>query len=656
MQSLTRFLVGPSTDAAVFVNNSISLLIIFFSIFLLGSICFNRLAGLLACPLMLCYHNFILFIHYYTLDVPLAALSCLTVLICVLVEQGGFQKRYLDWLLAVVLGVGIASKHMYAAFMGPCVALLGFFWLQAGGYRPIRALKKNPRPALAVTLGCIAGGIYHLHNWATLVELVRRAFFPMKTALKAAEFHPYSAWYLTQELSSFVLGHGFFLVGAAVGFLVLFLRFKKAHLFLLAWLVWGFFMLMYVIQVTVPYYFYPLTPALALVSFSWVGLELPQKAPILMIKAWRWARVAIASGLALTCLGYYTQASLGTYNPVKIMANAPSVIMAKERLTENPFAENAYWGKTFVDGNYELLPYPQYWPVRDILKLIADYAARYSLINDRPLIVQSLTNYEWMTTHTIDYMIWQNGLNNRIRQKVIFPITNVKSSDFLISKTKKALKDTLYYMKWAKEYQALVDGYLAFDGKSLREKGFVKIASFPLPDGSEGAVWANKEKLCSIDLLEMLEQAEKSGGGATLSGFDINGDSRSVIFHHPPVDKKENILRFHVGDVRRGKLTFGIALNPDTWSPQKGDGVRFVITVQKHGDTSKQLVLFDKYIDPKNRPEDRRWQNFAIDLDKVPFKDADMLLKTSHGPGNNSYDHAGWSNPRVVFPCKMPEI
>lgn len=99
-----------------------------------------------ACVLLLCYRNFILFSHYYTLDNPLTALTVLTVLLCVLLTKEDFQHKGLAWGLGLLLAVGIASKHLYLAFTGPCYLVLGVLWLKTANYNPISAIKKTCTP------------------------------------------------------------------------------------------------------------------------------------------------------------------------------------------------------------------------------------------------------------------------------------------------------------------------------------------------------------------------------------------------------------------------------------------------------------------------------------------------------------------------------
>ncbi len=123
--------------------------------------------------------------------------------------------------------------------------------------------------------------------------------------------------------------------------------------------------------------------------------------------------------------------------------------------------------------------------------------------------------------------------------------------------------------------------------------------------------------------------------------FNINGDSRVTLFEHPP-----SKITYKVTVPENSCLTFSIALSPAVWSEDKGDGVIFEIFVKVGTEERK---LFSKYIDPKNKIEDRKWHDELIDLSE--YKGAEVLLKfvTSPGPySNGNYDWAGWGNPRLV--------
>jgi hypothetical protein len=58
-------------------------------------------------------------------------------------------------------------------------------------------------------------------------------------------------------------------------------------------------------------------------------------------------------------------------------------------------------------------------------------------------------------------------------------------------------------------------------------------------------------------------------------------------------------------------------------------------------------LLYDRYIDPKHDPAERRWMDARIDLSRYRGKRVTLLFTTSGGPrGDTSYDWAGWGGVR----------
>ena len=126
----------------------------------------------------------------------------------------------------------------------------------------------------------------------------------------------------------------------------------------------------------------------------------------------------------------------------------------------------------------------------------------------------------------------------------------------------------------------------------------------------------------------------------------INGESRPVIYEHPlPSDK--NVISFeNISVPKNASLKFSIALDSQVWSPDKGDGVLFEIYIKEN---ESEQQIFSKYIDPKNNPEDRKWNDFEVDLSSYANKNVTILFATSAGPKNNSrYDWAWWGNPILL--------
>jgi len=123
--------------------------------------------------------------------------------------------------------------------------------------------------------------------------------------------------------------------------------------------------------------------------------------------------------------------------------------------------------------------------------------------------------------------------------------------------------------------------------------------------------------------------------------FNINGDSRVTLFEHPP-----SKITYKLTIPEKAFLSFGIALSPNSWSFDKGDGVLFEIYVR---DGSVKEKVFSKHIDPKNNVADRKWHDEVVDLSRYGKKEISLSFVTTPGPNNNTnYDWAGWGDPKLI--------
>jgi hypothetical protein len=152
-----------------------------------------------------------------------------------------------------------------------------------------------------------------------------------------------------------------------------------------------------------------------------------------------------------------------------------------------------------------------------------------------------------------------------------------------------------------------------------------------------------------VSLLEHLEQAQiiaPTENHVMINKFQIAGESRSILYQHP-----DSTVIFHglgIGPTATFKL--GIGISEAAWE-EEGDGVLFevIISDSDNGKAAAQTV-YSRYLDPKNRPEDRQWVDDVIDLKAFANKSITITLRTSSGPqGNFNCDWAGWSDPKL-FP------
>lgn len=120
-------------------------------------------------------------------------------------------------------------------------------------------------------------------------------------------------------------------------------------------------------------------------------------------------------------------------------------------------------------------------------------------------------------------------------------------------------------------------------------------------------------------------------------------DTREVIYTHPKADAPNQVI-YTLTVPENGLLRVSIALSPEVWNSEKGDGVNFKIFVQEKGAAEGQFI-FIRYINPKANPSDRRWRNYAVDLSAWSGKEVNLSLIAEAGPaGDYGYDWAGWAD------------
>jgi hypothetical protein len=125
-------------------------------------------------------------------------------------------------------------------------------------------------------------------------------------------------------------------------------------------------------------------------------------------------------------------------------------------------------------------------------------------------------------------------------------------------------------------------------------------------------------------------------------------DTRDVIYMHPPQKGKTEVT-YQITVPTNGALRFAIAMSPDVWSPEKGDGASFQVFISNTQVKDAGQFIFTRYINPKINPSDRRWRNFFVDLSPWEGQSVYISLVVDCGPsGNWDYDWAGWANLSLV--------
>jgi hypothetical protein len=106
-----------------------------------------------------------------------------------------------------------------------------------------------------------------------------------------------------------------------------------------------------------------------------------------------------------------------------------------------------------------------------------------------------------------------------------------------------------------------------------------------------------------------------------------------AIYHHP-AGPGEIPCRYLINLAKPGDFLFRVGLHPDVWKRGMGDGVSFRIACDGE-------EVFSRWVDPKNRAEDRRWFSGTVSAPK-----GEVVLQVVPGE-TESYDWALWGDPRV---------
>ncbi len=125
-------------------------------------------------------------------------------------------------------------------------------------------------------------------------------------------------------------------------------------------------------------------------------------------------------------------------------------------------------------------------------------------------------------------------------------------------------------------------------------------------------------------------------------------DKRTVLLEHPTETGKAEII-YRVDVPAEGALSFAIGLSPEVWAQDYGDGVNFQIFINQTDTNDSGQFIFNRYINPKVNPNDRRWLNFIVDLTPWARQTVDLSFITENGPANDwNFDWAGWADPKII--------
>lgn len=129
-----------------------------------------------------------------------------------------------------------------------------------------------------------------------------------------------------------------------------------------------------------------------------------------------------------------------------------------------------------------------------------------------------------------------------------------------------------------------------------------------------------------------------------LRTFTISGETQEVLYEHPPYARLP--YRISITPATR-TFSFNVAMQPEVYDgsmPVCGDGVEFRLEVRDRN--GRIARLYDRYIDPKHNPAERRWIPGSVDLGAYQAQTVDLLFTTTPGPaGDACADWAGWGDP-----------
>jgi len=170
-----------------------------------------------------------------------------------------------------------------------------------------------------------------------------------------------------------------------------------------------------------------------------------------------------------------------------------------------------------------------------------------------------------------------------------------------------------------------------------------KITAYEIPVGKAKNITSIEiypsDKSCSaaIDYIRLSHQRTKS---------DIKRDIRDSIRVHPPARLTTSI---HIPP--KAYLYFGYGIRPTAWG-KPGQGVRFKVIAEHH---DKRTLLFEDFLDPQYKKNERKWYDKLINLEDFAKKDVKICFETSADKQQTKYfelsDYAVVSNP-VIFSSK----
>ncbi len=140
-----------------------------------------------------------------------------------------------------------------------------------------------------------------------------------------------------------------------------------------------------------------------------------------------------------------------------------------------------------------------------------------------------------------------------------------------------------------------------------------------------------------------------------LRTFTITGETKAVLYEHPPYERLP--FRTTITPASR-EFSFSVAMQPEVYNgsmPVCGDGVEFRLEARDSG--GRIRPLYDRYIDPKHNPAERRWIEARVDMNPYIGENIELLFTTTPGPaGDTCMDWAGWGDPHFSGDAAAPSV
>lgn len=492
LSALSYRFVGESEKRATFLVNALSLVVIGCTLLglgrrLTGRVRVGAVAWLLFCNLPLAAR----WSCYYTVDLPLTAAVCATVWLCLAIDDEGFRGWRRAALLGLTVAVGMGTKHLYVAFAaGPLALVLGKALVRS--WRPLRLDLRRGVPLVAFLGGGVALGVlYHVLNFHVIREQWLRSRDPALTGGVGAGAPP---WEILLGLFEWPPVPGIAWVFAAgVGVAQLAWQRQAKTVYVLAAIAGGYLGVARASSFPLLYYFLPLAPLVCLLACCPLALPLPR----LPRPAWlgEAARGLVTAAAVVVLLCCHVNHLFGTPNLARVARELPGVLLHRGRLTTNPMAREDYWTLRIADGNVGALPYPQYWPVREMLEDMVRAVDESPRGRWRRFSVGSFTGrHEYLSVDGQNFKIWQLHWNPFLIAYPVPPGATAGAApladfDFLILKTGLVCKDCFVGRPADAANAAAAASLTASDYRRLRQAGFTLLGTYAMPDGSEGTVW-----------------------------------------------------------------------------------------------------------------------------------------------------------------------